>query len=185
MALPRRRETSVDQRQTILDLANANTSTKKIAEIMKISTKTVQRWKRRSEETGNLQNKRRCGGPRHTTRQEDDSIIHSATQNPLTTAVKIKRETQVNVCVRTVRRRLHEAGLHHRTPATKPFLTPTNREERLGFALQYLPAEASFWERVIFCDEKNFASDDHGQLHCWRYNNTRWVINKLYITDRF
>ena len=169
----RRKETTVDQRQTVIDLANANINTKKIAEIMKISKRTVQRWKRRYEETESLENMRRCGAPRHTTREEDALIIDTATENPLTTAVKIKRNTQVNVGVHTVRKRLHEAGLHHRTPATKPFLTHTNREQRLGFALQYLPAEVSFWEKVVFCDEKTFASDDHGPLHCWRPDNTR------------
>ncbi len=143
MALPCKKETSVDQRQTILDLASA--SSNKIAKIMKISNKTVQRWKRKYEDTDNLNNKR-CGGPCHTTRQ-DGSIIHSATHNPLTTVVKIKKETKVNVSARMIGRRLHKARLHHRILATKPLLMPTNRDERLGFALEYLPAEASFWGR--------------------------------------
>ena len=78
--------------------------------------------------------------------------------------------------VQTVRKRLHEADLHHRTPATKPFLTAANREQRIGFALQYYPEDAEFWKNVVFCDEKTFATDDHGKLHCWRPRNTRLVL---------
>ncbi|XP_050725573.1 aggrecan core protein-like [Eriocheir sinensis] len=89
-------------------------------------------------------------------------------------AVTLKIQAGVNVGVQTVRKRLHEADLHHRTPATEPFLTATNREQRLGFALQYYPEDASFWSNVVFCDEKTFASDDHGKLHCWRPRNTRY-----------
>lgn len=173
MACRRRRETTVDQRQTLINLANANIPTKDIARILNVDRSTVQRWRKRHEETNSLENKRRPGGPRHTTEEEDALIINAATDNPLTTAVRIKASTEVNVGVHTVRKRLHEAGLHHRTPATKPFITETNREERLGFALEYYPVEATFWQQVVFCDEKTFASDDHGRLHCWRRDNTR------------
>lgn len=151
----RRKETTVSQRQTVIDLANANITTKNIARMMKISKRTVQRWKKRQKETESLENMRRCGAPRRTTREEDALIIETATRNPLTTAVKVKRNTQVNVGVHTVRKRLHEAGLHRRTPATKSFLKQANREERLGFAQEYLPAEALFWEKGVFCDKKN------------------------------
>ena len=103
----------------------------------------------------------------------DALIIDIATQNPLTTAVQVKITTQVNVGVHTVRKRLPEAGPHHRTPATKPFFTQANREGRLGFALEYFSAEAAFWKKVVFCDEKTFASEAHGPLRCWRPDNTR------------
>lgn len=62
MALPHRKKTIVNHQQSILDFANANI--KKI-EIMKVSGRTVQQWKRRYEETDTLKNMR-CGGLHHT-----------------------------------------------------------------------------------------------------------------------
>ena len=50
-------------------------------------------------------------------------------------------QTGLIVGARTIRNRFHEAGLHHRILATKPFLTHANKEEHLGFALQYYTKE--------------------------------------------
>ncbi|KAK3895407.1 hypothetical protein Pcinc_000861 [Petrolisthes cinctipes] len=85
---------------------------------------------------------------------------------------------------KTYKKRLHEAGIHHRRPATKPMLTEKHKEERLGFALQYYPMDFLFWSSVIFCDEKTFLSDDHGELHCWRPNNTRFETKNIQPTRR-
>ena len=135
---------------------------------MKICKRTVQRWKKRHEETENLENIRRRGAPGRTTREEDARIIETATQNPLTTAVQVKRNTQVNVGVHTVRKRLHEAGLLA-SPNSRHHAFPHTRKQRgapIGFALEYLPAEAAFWEKVVFCDEKMVSEwDDNVQIN--------------------
>lgn len=177
--MDRRRETSVAERKAIVAMAGSNVSTRDIAATYSISQRTVQRWIRRHQEGEGFENAQRCGAPRRTTREEDERIVSCAQRTPLITAVTVKKNTRVDVGVQTVRKRLHDANLHHRTPATKPFLTEKNREQRLGFALQYYPQEASFWDLVVFCDEKTFASDGHGQLHCWRPRNTRLVITNI------
>ncbi|KAK3876439.1 hypothetical protein Pcinc_018770 [Petrolisthes cinctipes] len=61
----------------------------------------------------------------------------------------VKRAAQVDVTEalqlpcdpRTMRRRIHEMGLHCYRPAKKEKLSQANKESRLGFALQYLGAE--------------------------------------------
>lgn len=157
----------------MIDLAEANISSQKIAAMMNISRRTVQRWRRRYEDTETLENTRRCGSPRRTTRQEDDAILHFASQNPHMTAVQIKENIQLKIGPYTVRKRLREAGLQHQAAAANLGLSQSSREERLGFALEYLPAEATFWEKVVFCDGKTFASDRRGRLHSWSHNSTR------------
>ena len=173
----RRSETYVAQRQSIMALVSANIPTREIARILNISQRTVHRWTKRGLETESLENRKRSGAPRRTTKEEYRQVIQTAIENSLTTAVHIKMQTGLIVGAQTLRNRLHEVGLHHRTPTTKPFLTHANKEERLGFALQYYPKEASFLQCVVFCDEKTFASDEHGSLHCWRRDNTRLVHN--------
>ena len=109
-----------------------------------INERTVQRWTRRHEERESLENEFRRVAPHRTTRKEISHHLLVATgrMNPLTTADTLKSQTGVNVGMQAVRIRLHEADPHHRTPATKPFLTETNREQRLGFALLYYTLRA-------------------------------------------
>ncbi|KAG7168646.1 putative Transposase-containing protein 1 [Homarus americanus] len=47
------------------------------------------------------------------TTQEHERIRQAAEENPFTNAVAIRDELQLNVSNETVRRRLHEAGIHH------------------------------------------------------------------------
>lgn len=76
-----------------------------------------------------------------------------------------------NTSVRTVRRALHSEGLHYRRHAVKPLLTETHKRARLEFATNYIDFD---WSGVIFTDEKTFKSSEHGRLHLWRRDNTRY-----------
>lgn len=171
--LTARREISVSQRETIVALHKASIPAREISRLLNINKRTVLRWIKRYTETRNAESLPRSGAPRHTTAEQDELIITTTQQQPLTNAVAVKIKTGLQINVQTLRNRLHSAGIHHRTPAVKPQLTQSHKEERLGFALEYYSMPDSFWNTVIFCDEKTFSSDDHGQLHCWRPDNTR------------
>ena len=168
------KETSASQREAIIVLHMADVPAREISRRLAIPKRTVYRWIKLHRERNSIENRPRSGAPRRTTREQDELIIATVQQQPLTNAVAIKQKLELQqIGVQTVRNRLHEAGIHHRIPATKPFLTQQHKEERLGFALQYFSMDESFWNSVVFCDEKTFSSDEHGQLHCWRPNNTR------------
>ncbi|KAG0723538.1 Transposable element Tc1 transposase [Chionoecetes opilio] len=172
----RGRETNLQERQSIKALMSADIPTTEISRILNINKRTVQRWMKRIRETENdasLKSLPRSGAPRQVTALEQQRILATVQQNPLTTAVQVKREIGSRFGTATIRKILHKAGIHHRIPASKPFLTQANKEQRLGFALQYLTADDDFWKKVVFCDEKTFSSDAHGSLHCWRPDNTR------------
>lgn len=160
-------------RGKIVGLREAGLSTREISTQLGISRSTVQRWIHRWEESGNLLDRERGKPPRKTTREQDERILQAAEDNPITNAVKIREELHIDVSNHTVRRRLHEGGLHHRTPAVKEVLSDRHRAMRLHFAQQYVDKDLDFWGRVIFTDEKTFRSTSHGRLHCWRRNDTR------------
>ena len=127
--------------------------------------------------------------PRRTTRQHDDNIIRAAEEDPFTNVVAIRERLQLDVLAMTVRRRLHEAGIHHRVEAgiyhrveagihhrvlpKKESLTEQHRAGRLAFAQRYVGEDLEFWSRVVFTDEKSFSSTSHGRMLNWRPNNTR------------
>lgn len=79
---------------------------------------------------------------------------------------------QYNVSAHTIRRRLHEAGLHHRVPAKKLQLTERHKVMRLNFARQYLDYD---FNEVLFLDEKVFTSATDGRLSLWRVNHSRYA----------
>ena len=108
-----------------------------------------------------------------TTPEENERILRAPAETRFTTATAIREALHLQVSATTVRRRLHEAGLHHRVPARKERLTAAHRAGRLDFANQHIGHDLNFWSRAVFTDEKTFSSFNHGRLHVWRENNTR------------
>ena len=66
-----------------------------------------------------MEDKRRPGRKRHTDESIDVNIIASAVEKKFTTPKMIKREQQLAVCTRTIRRRLNEAGLFGQSCGTE------------------------------------------------------------------
>ncbi|KAG7163712.1 Transposable element Tcb2 transposase-like 10 [Homarus americanus] len=167
----------------IIALRDIGLSIRAIAHQLGVLPRTVSKLIQRWEETGNLTYLARRPRSRVTTTQEDECIRQAAEENPFTNAVAIRDELQLNVSNETVRRRLHEAGMHHRSgmvmnnqvPASKERLTDQHRAARLAFARQYISEGLDFWSIVLFSGEKTFASTNHGQIHLWGQNNTRYV----------
>jgi len=126
-------------------------------------------------ESGELSSAPRSGRPRATTVQQDAAIVAASEESPMTSAMAVWQQLQLDVTPRTVRRRLHEAGRHHRTPANKE-LCERNIADRLRFCDQHRDHNGDYWSNVIFLDEKTFRSDCHGALHCWRPDGTRYEL---------
>lgn len=156
-----RQEEKICQRGQIIGMRRAGMSTAAISTELAITKSNVRRWCRRWEETGNVKDEARCGRPKKTTLADNRAILESATQSPLKTAVAIRNELQLQVSAGTVRNRLHEAGIHHRTPAVKGKLTDQHRAARLEFAQQHIDDGLDYWRRVIFSDEKTLIRFTH------------------------
>ena len=154
-------------------------SVSSIAREMGCSRNTVALWLRRWEESENLSDRPRPGKARVTSAEEDGKIFEEVQRSPITNAEIIRTNLQLNCDTRTVRRRLHAAGVHHRTPAVKEKLLDRHKDARLAFARRHVFEDLSFWSRVIFSDEKTFSSSTYGRARCWRPNNTRYDTNNI------
>ncbi|KAK4307089.1 hypothetical protein Pmani_021106 [Petrolisthes manimaculis] len=75
------------------------------------------------------------------------------------------RYTDLDVSKRSIRRVLHEAGVHDKTSANKELLTDKHREGRLRFAQQYVDKQEDFWKRVVWTDEKTFSHSCNRRRH--------------------
>ncbi|KAL7648412.1 UNVERIFIED_CONTAM: hypothetical protein RMT77_000318 [Armadillidium vulgare] len=121
-------------RGKIISLFESGQNKTKIARNLGIQVSTVRRWIVRYEEEGNLCDRPKPGAPRKTTLNEEQQIIQETIRNPFTNSRAIKRALQLDASDRTIPRRLHANGIHHRTPAVKQKQTDAHKTERLRFA---------------------------------------------------
>ncbi|KAK9711200.1 Transposase [Popillia japonica] len=91
------------------------------------------------------------GVSRATTRHEDDNIVNYVRETLFTTSQRILKAVGVNCSVRTIRKRLHEVGIHARVPTKKPLLTNAHTAARMRFCQENIDRN---WRAVIFTDEK-------------------------------
>lgn len=179
-----RQDERLSTRARIVGMKQSGLTIAAIARELGVSKPTVRLWWQRWEESGNLRDKPRCGGPRKTTPAVDGQILQAVRQSPLTNAVALRNNLGLAVSAGTVRNRLHKARVHHRAPAIKEVLTERHQQARMEFAQQYVHMNLQELGRVVFSDEKTFSSTSHGRLHCWRPNNTRYQPEHIYNVAR-
>ena len=101
-------------------------------------------------------------------------IAAACHNNPFKSAASIADDLGLQCCPQTVRNRIYTDGLHGRKPAVKGELTAHHMEARMEYSLEYADKPATFWDRVVFCDEKTFSTDDPAATqYVWRTPTTR------------
>ena len=164
----------------IVALLQDGRSEQYVAQQNNVSNSTAHRIFRRFLETG-AYTRRPGTGPRRSTSAVDDRFISlQSLRNRHTTAVQIRNRLQhvrqINISERTVRRRLGEANLTSRIPATGPELLGRHRIARLQFARNHEYWGENEWGRVLFTDESRFcvrSPDDRERV--WRRPQERFA----------
>ena len=147
----------------------AGNSINEISEAVGVHPKTVRRWINRHAETGRVVDLPRSGAPKKLNEEQRAEVANYARNTPFTTASEIREDLNIiNVTNQTIRNVLHENGLRGRVPAEKDFLSEDHRRARLAFAEEHVNKDLNFWSKVIFTDEKNFVSSDHGRSVVYR-----------------
>ncbi|KAG7161042.1 hypothetical protein Hamer_G031469, partial [Homarus americanus] len=111
---------------------------KGIRENLSPSWDTVRLWGRRYEEEGHVLTRPRPGRPRVTTPAADQQIQRAAERAPLSTAVRLRRETGVQCQLITTRRRIRETGRQYLTEKPGVICIPKSvQDARWLGAVQY------------------------------------------------
>ncbi|KAL1490168.1 hypothetical protein ABEB36_012906 [Hypothenemus hampei] len=138
--------------------------------------KIVKKWR----EQGTIERARGTGlENKKTTNNEDATLIQHLRAHPFTTATAAAQITNFPASRRTAQRRIRQiSDFRCRVAAIKPFLTQQNKENRMGYAMQYLIFDQNFWENVIFTDEKVFQSSRNGKIRDFVLDSMKHILNK-------
>lgn len=123
-------------RQKIVELAQNEHSQRAIrALVNRLFLKTINRIAQALRYEGRIHDAPRGPPPRATTEDKDHYIVAAAVDDPFLSASEIREHLALDTSDATVRRRLRSAGLISGMVAQKPFLTASNKEVRLHFAI--------------------------------------------------
>jgi transposase len=144
---------TIEQRWTIITLHRDGQERDVIANKIPCTLNTVSHWINHYNHSGTVAEKPRSGRRKKTDENTDINIVVTAAVEKFTRPKKIKRELDLSVSARTVRRRLDEAGLFGRIARKEYPFTTVHIQKRLSFATGYGNWTVQQWGTVLFSDE--------------------------------
>lgn len=164
----------------IMTFLELGISMRRTARMAGVTLRTVQNVKRRYEETGNHLRRPCNGRPRCTSTREDRYIVSTVLRNRHINAVEVQQQllqTRMDyISDSTVRRRLAEANLKPRRPASGPKLERGHCVARLQYAREHLHWDEEEWLRVLFTDESRFSLyTSDGRRNVYRRPGERYI----------
>ena len=177
--MPPRRRLSDADRGRALGWLQEGVALREVGNRLGVTHSVIQRLRDRFNNTGSVQEPRRSGRPRLTTRRQDHFVVLSSLRSRTATANTLRGQlraaSNITVSDQTIRNRLHEANLRSRRPAVRPPLTPAHRAARLAWARRHLAWTRQQWSRVLFTDESRFTmSFNDGRIRVWRRPGERF-----------
>lgn len=151
-----RKEINVEIRKLIVEGRKSGESYGQLAKKYKISRNGVVRICKKFATTDAVENIAGRGRKRKTTSREDARIVREVMKNPSASARQVKQSVNINVSVKTIKRRIKDAGLQSFLKRKKPFISDRNKKKRLAFAKKYINKPLAFWENVVWSDESKF-----------------------------
>ena len=141
------------QKGEILALNGENQSQRKIAKKLKIPRPTIEGFLRRFKSRGTHENLSRSGRPHVTTENQDRDLCNAAMSQPDIKHKRLRQLLNLNISIRTLRRRLRGEHIRKWRARGCPKITPRVANERLQWAMKYRNFTAEDWSYIVFTDE--------------------------------
>lgn len=170
-------KTSVAVEQTVITLSNQGLSTRKIAERVQISHRTVQLIRKRNQCTPAINT---GGRPRLISDGNARLIERRIKNNKKLTPKAAAKDLNLNASEWTVRRSLNRIGLVSSVKKKKPALSDKNIKARLKFCKDHKNWTEEDWKRVIWSDEtkiNRYQSD--GKEYFWHRPHERILKHQV------
>ncbi|KAK3535022.1 hypothetical protein QTP70_001979 [Hemibagrus guttatus] len=162
---PHGKELSEDLKKRIVALHKDGLGYKK-TKTLKLSCSTVAKTIQRFNRTGSTQNRPHHGRPKQLNARAQRHIQRSALGNRHMRTASIAAEVEGVSCqpvsAQTIRRTLHQIGLHGCRPRRKPLLKMMHKKARKQFAEDKQAKDMDYWNHVLWSDETKinlFVSD--------------------------
>lgn len=179
--------TSIEKRELVIKHFQSGKTQKQIAEMVDLSSSTVQYIIQRFVRENRVHNKGRKAPNKIFNETDERWILKKIKKEPMLSAPAVTKDVEMFLGKKchpeTVRRILRDSNFHGRTARNKPFINKKNKKARLQFAKDHLNKDNAFWNTVIFADESKFnlfASD--GKAYVWRKPNTELQTKNLRAT---
>jgi transposase len=164
-----------DKARIVSHLENGRPITNLAAEFG-VGKSSIYRIKNKWEIERSVRRKAGSGRPKASNEQQDEELLNFLRERPMSNAVEAIHQTNFPASRSTACRRIRSSELGNYWAVKKPFLTNLHKEQRVGFALEFLQEE-NFWNAVVFSDEKTFKSHKDGRVQVYRPRNTRFEEN--------
>lgn len=153
---------------------------KNIAEKTNLFVSTINSILRNYSKNGKITNKPKPGIKRCTSERQDRVIVRKILNDRRLSIGKLKEELstelKINICSKTLRRRLKEAGLTSRIAKRKPLISSVNQKKRYQWAKKYSSWTLNQWKAVLWSDEtriNQFGSD--GIIRTWQKKGDKLI----------
>ena len=178
------RELNEFERGQIIGLRIAGRTHEAIARILKVPKSTVTDTIVRHFDTNNGSSVKRAGRPLSMNDNDRCTLKRLVKKNNRSSLSEIHNNFQNlkdrKVSQDTIRKSLHQMGIHSRIAVPKPLLTEKQRENRLNWCIERQNWSIKKWKTVIWSDESRFTLfENDGPDRVWRENGTRYNIENL------
>ncbi len=170
---PHGKELSEDLKKRIVALHKDGIGYKKIVKTLKLSCSTVAKTIQQFNRPGSTQNRPSHGRLKKLSARAQRHIQRLCLGNRHMSAASIATEVEgvggQPVSAQTIRRILHQIGLHGCRPRRKPLLKMMHKKARKQFAEDKQTKDMDYWNYVLWSDETKinlFGSD--GVQRVWR-----------------
>ena len=107
-------------------------------------------------EHGSVKLPKRFRRPKKLSDRDRRSLVRDMKQNRRAPLAEIGNTLPNPICLRTLRKEVHDLGLNNYIAVKKPFLSNNHKAERLAFAKDHSHWTLEDWSKVIWTDEASF-----------------------------
>jgi transposase len=185
-----RRHLSSDELSRCVGMLEGGCTQTHVANVLGVSQSVVSRAWTRYHAVGTAVRRHAGGRQRATTPREDRFLVVQACRNRFGSAQTLRSDllnaTGTNVCIQTIRNRLHDVNLRARRPCIRVPLTQEHRRRRLAWAQNHVNWTVADWTPVLFSDESRFCLDHiDGRARVWRRPGDRYQDACIVQHDRY
>ena len=151
---------SANNRFQALGMLRAGQSTQQVAAVFGVAQSTISRLLQHFHATNSVDDRRRSGHPRATTRRQDDYLQNLTMRNRQIMAralqSKLRTATGVNESDQTIQNRLRADNLRSSRPAVCTPLSQYHRRAHRDWCQRHVLWTRQQWSQVVFSDESQF-----------------------------